>query len=79
MLMREHESEVEMISNLQLEVGDVCGDPTGLRVKVVDVDVYDYVHFSIVESSQGDDEPEAGQMSHAAFAHRFTKVGRYAS
>ena len=42
-----------MISNFQLEVGDVCGDPTGLRVKVVDVDVYDYVHFSVVESSQG--------------------------
>jgi hypothetical protein len=79
MLMREHQSEVEMISNLQLEVGDVCGDPTGLRVRVVDVDVYDYVHFSVVEANQaGDDEPETGQMSHAAFAHRFTRVGRYA-
>ena len=68
-----------MISNSQLAVGDICGDPTGLRVKVVDVDIYDYVHFSVVQSSQGDDEPEGGHMSHAAFAHRFTKVGRYAS
>jgi hypothetical protein len=68
-----------MISNLHLEVGDICGDPTGLRVKVVDVDVYDYVHFSVVETNDaGDDEAAAGQMSHAAFAHRFTRVGRYA-
>jgi hypothetical protein len=69
-----------MISNFQLAVGDVCGDPTGLRVKVVDVDVYDYVHFSVLEANEaGDEEPETGQMSHDAFAHRFTRVGRYAS
>ena len=67
-----------MVSNFQLSVGDVCGDPTGLRVRVEDVDIYDYVHFSVVESSDaGEVEPGKGEMSHLAFARRFTKVGQY--
>jgi hypothetical protein len=66
-----------MIGNVQLSAGDVCGDPTGLRVRVEDVDMYDYVHFSVVESSDaGDDQPKAGGMSHLAFVRRFTKVGQ---
>jgi len=45
---------------------------------VEDVDVYDYVHFSVIGSSDAEDgkkEVESGQMSEVAFVHRFTKVG----
>jgi hypothetical protein len=65
-----------MMRDIQLNRGDICGDPTGLRVKVEDVDIYDYVHFSVIEISE-DAEGEAGpgEMSHVAFAHRFTKLG----
>jgi hypothetical protein len=64
-----------MISNSQLLIGDICGDSTGLRVRVEDVDIYDYVHFSVVENSEAGAEPGRGEMSHLAFAHRFTKLG----
>lgn len=67
-----------MMRDAQLSKGDICGDPTGLLVRVEDVDVYDYVHFSVIESSESEDgkkEVESGQMSEVAFAHRFTKVG----
>ena len=65
-----------MMYDLQLAIGDICGDPTGLRVRVEDIDMYDYVHFSVIESSKtADDEVESGGMSHVAFAHRFTKLG----
>ena len=65
-----------MVHDLQLAIGDICEDPTGLLVRVEDVDVYDYVHFSVVESSTwGFDETESGEMSHVAFAQRFTKLG----
>jgi hypothetical protein len=65
-----------MMYDLQLAIGDICGDPTGLLVRVEDIDVYDYVHFSVIESSpSGDDEAESGEMSHVAFAQRFTKLG----
>jgi hypothetical protein len=67
-----------MMSSFQLSVGDICGDPTGLRVRVEDVDIYDYVHFSVVESSDdGEVDPGKGEMSHVAFARRFTRVGEY--
>ena len=65
-----------MMYDLQLAIGDICRDPTGLLVRVEDIDVYDYVHFSVIESSTpGDDEAESGEMSHVAFAHRFSKLG----
>ena len=65
-----------MMHDAQLAIGDVCGDPTGLRVKVEDVDIYDYVHFSVIENGgEGDDDTELGEMSHVAFVHRFTKLG----
>ena len=67
-----------MMRDLQLATGDICGDPTGLRVKVEDVDIYDYVHFSVIEGGEEDedeDEAESGEMSHVAFVHRFTKLG----
>ena len=65
-----------MVHDLQLGIGDICEDPTGLLVRVEDIDVYDYVHFSVMESStRGFDETESGEMSHVAFAHRFTKLG----
>jgi hypothetical protein len=68
-----------MMNNFQLAIGDICGDPTGLRVRVEDVDIYDYVHFSVLEPSEHEDdeedEVESGEMSHVAFVHRFTKLG----
>jgi anti-anti-sigma factor len=43
---------------------------------VEDIDIYGYVHFSVIgRSHSGNDDPESGQMSHAAFVHRFTKLG----
>ena len=38
--------------DFQLSTGDLCGDPTGLRVRVEDVDIYDYVHFSVIENKR---------------------------
>jgi DNA-binding NarL/FixJ family response regulator len=65
-----------IVRDLQLARGDICGDATGLRVRVEDVDIYDYVHFSIIErSDSGEDEAASGEMSHVAFAYRFTKLG----
>jgi len=65
-----------MMHDLQLTIGDICGDPTGLKVRVEDIDMYDYVHFAVIENRKaGDDESESGEMSHLAFAHRFTKLG----
>ncbi|HWY59527.1 MAG TPA: hypothetical protein VNZ03_33995 [Terriglobales bacterium] len=67
-----------MIRDFQLSAGDICGDATGLRVRVEDVDIYDYVHFSVVEIGEAEaDEAHSGEMSHVAFVHRFTKVGQY--
>jgi hypothetical protein len=68
-----------MMHDVQLSIGDICGDPTGLRVRVEDVDIYDYVHFSVIENGdqerEEEDEGASGEMSHVAFAHRFTKLG----
>jgi hypothetical protein len=65
-----------MMSDPQLARGDICRDSTGLEVMVEDVDIYDYVHFSVIErSDSGQDDAESGQMSHVAFAHRFTRLG----
>jgi hypothetical protein len=63
-----------MVYDLQLATGDICEDPTGktptgLLVRVEDIDIYDYVHFAVIESStRGFDETESGEMSHVAFA-----------
>jgi hypothetical protein len=66
----------EMMYDVQVAVGDICRDPTGLRVKVEEVDVYDYVHFSVIEASEfQEDEAESGEMSCVAFVHRFMKLG----
>jgi hypothetical protein len=65
-----------MMSDPQLARGDICRDPTGLEVMVEDVDIYDYVHFSVIErTDSGQEDAESGQMSHVAFAHRFTRLG----
>ena len=65
-----------MMYGVHLAIGDICEDPTGLLVRVEDIDVYDYVHFSVIESStRGFDETESGEMSNVAFAHRFIKLG----
>jgi hypothetical protein len=36
--------------NFQPGIGDICADPTGLQVKVEDIDIYNYVHFSVIKS-----------------------------
>jgi hypothetical protein len=65
-----------MMHDPQLARGDICRDPTGLEVMVEDVDIYDYVHFSVIErSDSGQDDTESGQMSEVAFVRRFTKLG----
>ena len=63
--------------DFQIFTGDICGDATGLRVVVEDIDIYDYVHFSVIESGDPAEEidAESGEMSHVAFVHRFTKQG----
>jgi hypothetical protein len=66
-----------MMHDFELARGDICGDPTGLQVRIEDVDIYDYVHFSVIrrgDSGSGEGEAESGQMSHVAFVHRFSKV-----
>jgi hypothetical protein len=63
----------------QLARGDICGDPTGLRVRVEDVDIHDYVRFSVIEGSDsGEDEAGSGQMSHVAFVSSLHPAGQYA-
>ncbi|HKV80127.1 MAG TPA: hypothetical protein VJP02_18410 [Candidatus Sulfotelmatobacter sp.] len=65
-----------MMHDLELARGDICRDTAGLQVMVEDVDIYDYVHFSVIErSDSGLDDTESGQMSHVAFVHRFAKLG----
>ena len=52
-----------MMHDSQLARGDICRDPTGLQVIVEDIDIYDYVHFSVIERSHpGQDDGESGQM-----------------
>lgn len=66
-----------MMRDFQLARGNICGDPTGLRVRIEDVDIYDYVHFTVIRGSDlgsREDEAESGQMSHVAFVHRFSKL-----
>jgi hypothetical protein len=64
-----------MMHDFQLARGDICADSTGLRVRIEDVDIYDYVHFSVIKRrDSGDGEAESGQMSHVAFAHRFSRL-----
>jgi len=64
-----------MVHDLQLAIGDICEDPTGLLVRVEDIDIYDYVHFSVIESSTGGFDETESEMSHVAFSYRFTKLG----
>ena len=65
-----------MMRDFELASGDICGDPTGLRVRIEDVDIYGYVHFSVIQRSDPESEVEAepAQMSHVAFVHRFSKL-----
>jgi hypothetical protein len=47
-----------------------------VRIRGEDVDIYDYIHFSVIERSDpGKDKTESGQMFHVAFVHRFTRLG----
>ena len=38
-----------VVHDFQPGIGDICRDPTGLLVKVEDIDIYNYVHFSVIE------------------------------
>ena len=69
-----------MIRDFQLTIGDICGDRTGLRVKVDDVDIYNRVHFTVIECREEEGLPEenqdaVGEMSYTAFVRRFTRMG----
>jgi hypothetical protein len=66
-------SEVSMIRDLQLTVGDICGDSSGLRVRVEDIDSYNRVHFSAMEENEGD-WILRGETSRDAFTLRFTRL-----
>lgn len=65
-------SEAHMIRDLQLTVGDICGDSTGLRVRVDEIDTYNRVHFSVIEEVE--DSWITGEMSRDAFMHRFLRL-----
>jgi hypothetical protein len=55
-----------MMHDFELASGDICGDPTGLQVRIEDVDIHDYVHFSVIrksDSGSGEADAESGQMS----------------
>ena len=45
-----------MRRDIEISAGDICGDATGLRVRVEEVDLYDYVHFSVVEKSESKED-----------------------
>ena len=65
-----------MMRDFELARGNICGDPTGLQVMVEDIDIYDYVHFSVIDrGDSGEAVAEPGQMSHVAFVHRFSQLG----
>ena len=38
-----------VVHDFQPGIGDICRDPTGLLVKVEDIDIYNYVHFSVID------------------------------
>jgi hypothetical protein len=63
-----------MMRDFEVARGDICGDPSGLRVIIEDGDSYDYVHFSVIQADleSGEGEVELRQMSHVAFVHRFS-------
>ncbi len=61
------------IHDVQLAVGDICEDTTGLRVRVDEIDLHNRVHFSVV----GDDHEQnavRGEMSRQAFSQRFFRM-----
>ena len=60
--------------DFQPRIGDICRDGTGLRVKVKDVDMYDYVHFCPLEG-YAEREAVTGEMSCVAFVRRFRRIG----
>jgi hypothetical protein len=65
-----------MIRDYQLTIGDICGDRTGLRVRVEDVDIYNRVHFTVLEPAEAEtNESGQGEMSYTAFVRRFTRIG----
>jgi hypothetical protein len=41
-----------VVHDFQPGIGDLCRDPTGLLVKVEDIDIYNYVHFSVIEGDR---------------------------
>ena len=62
-----------MIPDLQLTVGDVCRDATGLCVMVDDIDPYNRVQFSVIEEGV-ENWTVRGEMSRDAFMRRFMRL-----
>jgi len=50
-----------VVQNFQPGIGDICADPTGLQVKVEDIDIYNYVHFSVIEGGHRVKAKQEGQ------------------
>ena len=63
-----------MIRDFHLTIGDICGDRTGLRVQVEDVDIYNRVHFSVIDDAE-ESTSQSRDMSYHVFVHRFTRIG----
>jgi hypothetical protein len=38
-----------VMHNFQPGIGDICADSTDLQVRVEDIDIYNYVYFSVIE------------------------------
>jgi hypothetical protein len=70
-----------MMRDVQLSIGDICGDPTGLRVRVADVDIYDYAHFSVMENGdqeqEEEDEGRVGRDVPCGFRSSLHEAGQY--
>jgi hypothetical protein len=56
----------EMTRDFQLARGDIWGDPTGLRVRLEDVDTYDY-HFSVVGRTVAEALQSRRSITHFSF------------
>jgi len=60
-----------MPRSVEAKKGQRFQDGTGLTVRVGDVDETDRIHFSVIEDGK---VSVSGEMSHAAFVNRFSRI-----
>jgi hypothetical protein len=60
-----------MPRSVEAKKGQRFQDGTGLTVRVGDVDGTDRIHFSVIEDGK---VSASGEMSHAAFVNRFSRI-----